>query len=624
MRSDRDREAEEAGERGLRRAAPVEPEHELVEVGLEVLLAQAVVDAQGPPLRVREHPMHPGQDQVGRRVADHLRVVLDLLQLPVARPAVAHHRAAVRDVAGDECAQALGRVVADHRQPGPPRALALDLDRARDQELAVVRPPGPGRLAVGAKGQAGLVHLDQAGQRLPVRVDHRRPQLPRQQPGRLVAAQAQLQPELPGRHPVLVRRHQPGGGEPDPQRQVAAVHHRASGHRGLAPAGPALQGQDLAPEPPEAVVAAARAGEAPAPAVLQQPLGAGRLVREPALELRQRPGKTRHGAIPPIPLQDWIAWWAQRDKPFPQYCRVPRTSRQDGSASYDDVRTASTLGRRTARLLDLAGRIVTPHGIRAGRLRFAERIASVEPTDAAGADTIIMPGFVDLHVHGGGGADTMRGEADVRRLVRFHGGHGTTALLPTTVTAPDADLLAAAEGVAAVMARPEPGGAAVLGLHLEGPFISPKRLGAQPPFARPPDLALFEALNARVPVRVTTWAPEEDASLAFLRAATAAGCRCQIGHSDASCEQVLEALAAGAAGFTHLFNAMRPFQPRDPGVAGAALLAAARAELIPDLLHVAPAAIRLALRLVPDLYAITDAMEAAGCPDGLYRLGTRG
>src|SRR3954467_5225069 len=80
MWSDRDREAEEAGERRLRRAAAVEPEHELVQVGLEVLLAQAVVDAQGPALRVREHPVHPGQDRVGRGVADHLRLMLDVLE----------------------------------------------------------------------------------------------------------------------------------------------------------------------------------------------------------------------------------------------------------------------------------------------------------------------------------------------------------------------------------------------------------------------------------------------------------------------------------------------------------------------------------------------------------------
>src|SRR3954452_3492771 len=136
-------EAEEPVEGSGWVAPAVEPEHELVEVGLQVLLAQAVVDAQRPPLRVREHPVHPGQHRVGRRVADHPRVVLHLLEAPVARPAVAHHRAAGRDRGGDEGAERDGRVVVGHRDPGPPRPLALDLDRARDQELAVVRPPGP-------------------------------------------------------------------------------------------------------------------------------------------------------------------------------------------------------------------------------------------------------------------------------------------------------------------------------------------------------------------------------------------------------------------------------------------------------------------------------------------------
>src|SRR3954462_4059008 len=154
MRPYRDREAEEAGERRLGRAAAVEAEHELVEVGLEVLLAQAVVDAQGPPLRVREHAVDPGQHQVRRDIADHPRVVLDVLEPRVAGPAVTDDRAAGRDVAGDEAAERDGRVVADHREPGPPRPLAPDLDRARDQELALVRPAGPGRLAPGAEGQA--------------------------------------------------------------------------------------------------------------------------------------------------------------------------------------------------------------------------------------------------------------------------------------------------------------------------------------------------------------------------------------------------------------------------------------------------------------------------------------
>src|SRR3954452_7507313 len=165
MRSDRDREAEETAEGGLGRAAAIEAKDELVQVGLEVLLAQPVIDPQRPPLRVREHAVDPGQDRVGRGIADHPRVVLDVPEPGVAGPAVTDHRAAVRDVAGDEGAERDRRVVADPRQPGPPRALALDLDRARDQQLALVRPTGPDRLLPCAKGPAGLVDLDRAGQR---------------------------------------------------------------------------------------------------------------------------------------------------------------------------------------------------------------------------------------------------------------------------------------------------------------------------------------------------------------------------------------------------------------------------------------------------------------------------
>src|SRR3954470_20640737 len=165
MWSGRDGEAEEAAEGGLGRAAAIEAEDELAEPrvrlagprpgsGLEVLLAQPVVDPQRPPLRVREDAVDPGQHRVRRRVADHPRVVLDVLEPRVAGPAVAHHRAAGGDHGGDEGAERDGRVVLDHREPGPPRALAPDLDRTGDQQLAVVRPPGPGRLAPAAEGQA--------------------------------------------------------------------------------------------------------------------------------------------------------------------------------------------------------------------------------------------------------------------------------------------------------------------------------------------------------------------------------------------------------------------------------------------------------------------------------------
>jgi N-acetylglucosamine-6-phosphate deacetylase len=193
--------------------------------------------------------------------------------------------------------------------------------------------------------------------------------------------------------------------------------------------------------------------------------------------------------------------------------------------------------------------------------------------------------------------------------------------LPTTVTAPDEDLLTASAGVGRVHERAQPGEARVLGLHLEGPFISNRCLGAQPPFARPPDRGLFDRLRGLVPIRVLTMAPEEDDGFSFIRHATAAGTRVQIGHSDAAFEIAAAALTAGASGFTHLFNAMRPMQHRDPGTAGAALALATSAELIPDLQHVAAGTILAALRAIPGLYGITDAIEATGMPDGEYHLG---
>src|ERR671928_960819 len=121
-----------------------------------------MIDPERPALRVREHPVDPRQDQVGRDIADHLRIVLDVLEARVAGPAVADDRAAGRDVAGDEAAECGGRVVADHREPDPTRPLALDLDRAGDRQLALVRPPGPDRLGPRAKGAAGLVALPPA------------------------------------------------------------------------------------------------------------------------------------------------------------------------------------------------------------------------------------------------------------------------------------------------------------------------------------------------------------------------------------------------------------------------------------------------------------------------------
>jgi len=277
----------------------------------------------------------------------------------------------------------------------------------------------------------------------------------------------------------------------------------------------------------------------------------------------------------------------------------------------------------------LDGHVLTGAGFVRGRLEHAQgRIVRIEghPVDEADvrADPhtpVLLPGFVDLHVHGGGGADTMDGGAAVATLARQHLRHGTTALLATTMTAPLPEIEAALRALAPRVAERAPGTARVLGVHLEGPYISPDKLGAQPAFARPPSLAEILALHAIAPIRLVTVAPEVAGNLALIPALVGAGMRVQIGHSAASYEQALQALEHGASGFTHLFNAMSALHHRAPGVAGAALAHGRHAEVIPDLLHVHPGAIRAALRAIPGLFCVTDATAAAGMPDGDYRLG---
>ncbi len=272
---------------------------------------------------------------------------------------------------------------------------------------------------------------------------------------------------------------------------------------------------------------------------------------------------------------------------------------------------------------ELIGTILTPDGWLEGFLAFDRSILEIErrPLDQDAEDRFILPGFIDLHVHGGAGADSMAGADDVRTLARFHARHGTTSLLPTTMTAPDHDLVATADAVGAVRKAQRPDEARILGLHLEGPFINPTRLGAQPAFARPPDIPLFDRLNALVPIKVVTFAPEIDQDHRFLRHLVGLGIKAQIGHSDATFDEAVEALAAGAAGFTHLFNAMSALHHRAPGIAGAALAQGQWAELILDLDHVSPGALKVALRTIPNCYGVTDAMAAAGMVDGIYRLG---
>src|SRR5690606_30681010 len=172
--------------------------------------------------------------------------------------------------------------------------------------------------------------------------------------------------------------------------------------------------------------------------------------------------------------------------------------------------------------------------------------------------------------------------------------------------APVEDLRASLAPVGALCRDGAPGAARVLGMHLEGPYINAGKLGAQPPYARPVSLDELKELHALAPIRLLTLAPEVPGNMEAIPALVAEGFRVQLGHTLGTYEHGVEALQRGALGFTHLFNAMTPLHHRMPGMVGAALAHARYAEVIPDLLHVHPGAIRAALRSIPGLYCVTD------------------
>jgi len=276
----------------------------------------------------------------------------------------------------------------------------------------------------------------------------------------------------------------------------------------------------------------------------------------------------------------------------------------------------------------LHGHVLTPEGFvqgslqieggRIGRLQ-GRKVTEVQVRQSV--QPIVLPGFIDLHVHGGGGQDTMAGGSAIETIARLHARHGTTALLATTMTAPHDEIERALRALAPHIAQRPRGAARVLGVHLEGPYINAARLGAQPDFVALATLNDVLALHALAPLKLITIAPEVPGHLALIVALRQHGFVVQIGHSAGSYEDGVAALQAGASGFTHLFNAMTGLHHREPGMAGAALAHATRAEIIPDLLHVHPGAIRVALRAIPGLYCVTDSTAAAGMPDGDYRLG---
>src|SRR5215210_3512100 len=234
---------------------------------------------------------------------------------------------------------------------------------------------------------------------------------------------------------------------------------------------------------------------------------------------------------------------------------------------------------------------------------------------------IAVPGFVDLQVNGFGGVDFSSADAaGYRRAGEALLATGVTAFQPTFVTAPETELVAALAEV------PDDGiGPHVLGAHLEGPFISPDALGAHPASAqRDPDRQLLERLLAAGPVTHVTLAPELPGALELIDVLCERDIVVSLGHSNATATQAHEAFDRGARTVTHLFNAMRPFAHRDPGLAGVAL---ARGDVVVQLIldghHVADEVAQVVWRSAAGRVAlVTDAIEAAGIRDGQYRLGS--
>jgi N-acetylglucosamine-6-phosphate deacetylase len=251
-------------------------------------------------------------------------------------------------------------------------------------------------------------------------------------------------------------------------------------------------------------------------------------------------------------------------------------------------------------------------------------------------DRLIVPGFLDMHIHGAAGRDLMEATPDaVSAVANYLARHGTTSFVATTVTASLERTLCATKGLGEIINTSHHShgesdkivGAQPVAIHFEGPFLNIKRRGAHPASQiQMPSLEIMSRMldAAAGTAKVVTMAPELDGALPVLESLCARGVRVGIGHSDATYDEAERAIAAGATHATHCFNAMRPFGHRDSGIIGAVLTDdRVRAELICDGVHVEPGAIRLLVKskTLSRVILVSDSLSGAGMPDGNYPVG---
>ncbi len=273
------------------------------------------------------------------------------------------------------------------------------------------------------------------------------------------------------------------------------------------------------------------------------------------------------------------------------------------------------------------GIVTTDIGIENGKIAYIGNGES-EIEEICKISGVLLPGFIDEHIHGAGGSDTMDAdEKALETISEYLAREGTTGFLATTMTQSEENILKALTATAKVIEKGEFKGAEVLGVHLEGPFISPKHIGAQPlEYVKNPSKEIFDKYQkaAKGNIKIVTLAPEENGGGELIEELNRQKVVASIGHTGAKFSDVESAVKRGAKSVTHTYNAQTGLHHREAGVVGAAmLLDELNCEMICDCIHVSVPAIKLVIKNKPhDKFTlITDAMRAKGMPDGLSELG---
>lgn len=274
-----------------------------------------------------------------------------------------------------------------------------------------------------------------------------------------------------------------------------------------------------------------------------------------------------------------------------------------------------TIFKEMTNPIKISGKIINYNDSCPGEIIFDENIIKINKIKEINTENYIIPGFVDLHCHGGGGFDTMDGIHAIQKMSEYHLLKGTTSLLATTWTNTLDKTMNSLKDFNKLINK----NSNLLGVHLEGPFINPNKLGAQPPLTQIPSKDFINKVIKEANVKTITLAPEVEGMDEFIPFLFKKNINVQFGHTLANSECCEKFLDKYKVSFTHLYNAMSDNNHRNPGVLSAALSKGVFAEIICDLHHVSKESIHIAKKCIPHLYAITDSIGASGLVDGDYK-----